>query len=132
MLGLLPEELWIDIIMRLKCNTIKGICEIKQFKLLCDKNNLFERRKMLGFPRESGHCKCHDISKLVTFNKELFDQLFLQSSIFLDETINGIIDVLNDDLVRGDLLYFDEPSIDHYYIYIFNGYTIIKLDSVKY
>lgn len=134
MLDVLPEELWIDIILELSCKTIKVVCEIEQFKLLCEKNNLFERRKVFGFPRKTKHCGWYNIWSLVSFGFEEFDDLLTTNPEPLDEITNNLIYKL--DLVRGDLLYFDDieeigMNIDYNSMYIFDGCSILKLDKIN-
>lgn len=52
---ILPTELWIHIILNIPCKYIPKICNIsRQFKDLCDQENLFQKQKMKGFPRKSG------------------------------------------------------------------------------
>lgn len=127
------DEIWIQIIFELQCIYIINVsCVSKYFRDLCEKENLFKRRKYKGFPRLNGHCKAHDTSKY--YNKD--DKALRRSeshelillSISSGETLNGLIED-NCDLVRGDLICF--CGFLHRYIhagiFIFDGYKIIPL-----
>lgn len=129
-LNIFPEELWINIILELPCHTIPNICEVKQLDELCNKHNLFNRKKFSGFPRKQGYCSTLDISKLIELNVEQFNNLLLESLDYLDGQ-SPFHDVLEDlinklDLVRGDLLYFSIVDTDHFYI--FDGCNLTLLD----
>jgi hypothetical protein len=131
MLPIFPEEIWIKILLLLPCYKIIDLCEIKQFKELCDKNNLIERRKLYGFPRKTGHCLTHDVSELISCDYEDLNHLFYDaeegSQAYLKEILIELIDDLDHNLIRGDLIYYEE--IDSEYIkYIFDGCNIIMLD----
>lgn len=128
MFNIFPPEIWIDILMNIPCYMLPEISYIsEQFKELFDEHNLIEKRKMLGFPRLSGHCKSYDVSKFdVTIELDLDEY----DSYLLDEKIQPILLIvlielyqLDIDLVYGDLICFNDIAI-----YVFDGYKIISID----
>ena len=129
-LNILPEELWIKIILELPCHTISNICKIKQFDELCKKHDLFNKKKFKGFPRKQGYCGTYNIGNLIKLNLEQFNNLLIESKDYLEglspfhDLLECLIDTL--DMVRGDLLYFDHKDTDHFYI--FNGCNVRLLD----
>lgn len=67
----LPEllpELWVQIVSNLNCDMILVIkLTSKFFNNLVNKNDLYMKKKMLGFPRKQGFCECHDLSQFAEF-----------------------------------------------------------------
>lgn len=111
----LPEEIWIQILMKLFCKDIINIYYVSHyFNDLCNKSNLFMRRKMLGFPRESGHCEFHDMLKYS-------DILTNDPELLLDKLYES-----NYDLIRGDLICFGSREST----YIFMGCKMIPLYDI--
>ena len=61
----LPPELWLEILGYFNCqelNTLK-LMSINTSDLIT-KNDLFDKRKMRGFPRSEGYCVLHDTFKV--------------------------------------------------------------------
>lgn len=87
---------------------------LRQLSLTCQifnnliNNDLLEKRKNRGYPRDTSECKIHDISK------------------YPFETHLTLLDI--DDLVRGDLLKYYVEYKNNEGTYIFDGCKIIKLD----
>lgn len=101
------------------CQTIIkfALCSKSSYKIVKD-NNLFNKRKYLGFPR-SDHCKSYDISKY----KDNYNNITIEEANILLDKLN------NHDLVRGDLLYVPYNDMYNTY-YIFDGHKIINLECV--
>lgn len=115
----IPEEIWIQILMELSCKDIIDVYYISHyFNDLCNKCNLFNKRKMMNFHRESGHCELYDISKCIDNS---IDDLELMLYKLCE---------LNCDLIRGDLFYFD-LTFDDQKVYIFNGYKMILINNIN-
>ncbi len=123
---MLPEEIWCHILLDLQSKLIIDICDINvEFKNLCNKNDIINKRKMKGFPRKSGQCKAHNVSKLYDYN-ELVNEKNKTNilSIILDK-----LHYLNTDLVRGDFIHFKDYVIyKNQQKYIFDGCNLIKFD----
>jgi len=111
---ILPEEIWIEIILMLPCQKIIEICEIVEFKELCYKNNLIELRKMKDYPRNTRYCKFHEH----TFSDNIYPETLHKKSM---NEIANLLYELNFDLVRGDIINLghDETGINK--ILIFDG-----------
>ena len=133
MLGIFPEEIWIQIMFELPCYKILDLCIIPKFKQFCDKYNLIERRKIKGFPRKDGHCVIHDVSEIISCDYEDLHDLFLDPEKNIDgysplnEILIELIDDLDSNLVRGDIIYYKD--IEFWYSkYIYDGCNIIMLE----
>lgn len=135
MLDIFPEEIWCKIILEIPCSKIINICKnIYYFKELCDKNNLIKRRKIKGFPRETGSCKiytydlCDESSLIKDMNNKASKELYGCPIDLEKENIkillNYIIYELNYNLIRGDLIHL--VGIINIYL-IFDGCNIIDL-----
>jgi len=146
---MLPEELWCQILLDLPCKLIINICDISpKFKILCDKYDIINIRKMKGFPRESGYCRTYDISEFLYYDKSednyhgiylSIDELDKLNTLSINKTrvslfnmLNNILDKLyklNIDLVRGDLIYFKySGKYSNQKSYIFDGCNIVSLE----
>ncbi len=65
-IDILPEELWCQILLELPCKLIIDMHYVShKFKILCDKYDIINKRKMKGFPRKSGQCKAYDVTMLI-------------------------------------------------------------------
>jgi len=130
MLDIFPEEIWCKIIFELPCYRIIDLCKIRQFKELCDKNNLIERRKLYGFPRKTGHCLTHNVEELITCDYEDLNDLLYgpQDHLVGESPLDELIDDLGSNLIRGDIIYYEDINIE-YTKYIFDGCNIIHLDD---
>lgn len=129
--SVLPSELWIEVLMNLNCKDILTISDIlSQFKFLIENNNIFEKRKYLGFPRPEGSAYVHDMSKLDNVLEiSKIDKSCLNLTILLDDLLDRLY-VLNLKLIRGDLIIFDYHDNNYYdNAYIFDGNKIIEFDQ---
>lgn len=124
---ILPLELWELILMNLTCKEILHISDVSpQFKEIIEKNNIFEKRKYLGFPRPEGHCYSHDVSGSQTQKIYIDD---MSSSYYLNE-LDKMLDYLYDrDLVRGDLIMStNNKNATNAGIFIFDGHKITYIE----
>lgn len=121
----IPEEIWVGIFSQLLCENIINIYYISHyFNNLCKKNDIFNKRKNLGFPRKSGHCVVHDIPNYRKYVDGKPANTKLHSELVLDDLYRS-----NCDLIRGDLISFGRyPFLDYFFtgcdlihIYGFNG-----------
>lgn len=135
--NILHKELWIHIILNIPCKYISNISNIsRQFKDLCDHENLFYKQKRKGFPRKSGCFKYHDVTEYEGFlyNKYKalikcnFSNIFRNSKpknkTILKDISDSLLDLLyenNVDLICGDIINFGDVSED----FLFDGETII-------
>jgi len=109
----LPKELWIYIILKIPCKYIPNICNIsRQFKDLCDQENLFLTQKMKGFPRKSGHFESHNVTEYegYLYNKYKalikcnFSNIFRNSKRGNKNILRDISDSLLDVLYYNNLI----------------------------
>lgn len=131
---LCPEEIWIQIISQLTCKKIIEVCCIsKQFNDLCKNNKLFERRRLFGFPRITGHCASHDLCELLGLNADTMENLISESYDLVEVLLNDSLDKLyelNIDLVCGDLICLQGLSTyRNNGVFIFDGHNILFLDE---
>lgn len=137
----LLQDLWRDILMALNCNEIKRLCSVSiTISNYCNKNDIIEKRKLLGFPRHTNHCFSHDISSYVNhtsyFNTSCFmDNHTCPESIKNSQILKETLLLLyknNVNLIYGDLICFNSFTVTNMDllnadIYIFNGHKIIPL-----
>lgn len=117
-----PKEIWLLILSDLQCKYIRNFQDINDIsKDLCIKENIIEKQKMMGFPRESGHCKNYDIihSHLKLLRKAIINKEGVEN--VLDKILNQLYE-RNYELIRGDLINFDKLYSE---IFIFDGCDII-------
>lgn len=111
-----PDEIWLNIFDRLNGRdiTIISMTSKKLNKLIND-NDIVNKIKYKGFPRQEGKCKIHDISGLdVIFTKDI------------TQITNYLYD--NDyDLVRGDIIYLGCELRPCNSQYVFCGIKILQL-----
>lgn len=139
----LHKELWIYIILKIPYIYMHNVCNIsKQFKDLCNQENLFQKIK--GFPRKSGHFKYHDITRYEAFLRMInhkndkyrtltkcnFNDIFRKNKSHNKNIAKSIsyqlLDTLyenNIDLVSGDIINFGDVSED----FLFDGEEIIDI-----
>lgn len=116
---LLPEDIWVKIILRLNCRTLSKLYDVsEQFYKLSKRKSLYEKCKSYGFPRIE--TKVHDVSKssgkiydydnkLLYFGK--FRELLINHCTpkmlsLIKSTILDLLCSKNIDLVRGDIVDF--------------------------
>jgi hypothetical protein len=136
---MIPSEIWKYILLNLNH---KNIClfskTCKYFRNLCRKENIFEERKWLGFPRKEEHCKVHDMREFAGHNEYVSDDISLYDLLLtakyngygFDRIQNLILDELygtNTDLVRGDLIILHDDGCTNMGLYLFDGIKIIEL-----
>ena len=136
---ILPKELWIHIILYIPCKYIPRICNVSvQFRDLCVYQNLFQKRKMKGFPRKSGRFKIHKLleyegylcNKYKAFMKSNFSNISKISTCENKNIIKNVSDSLVDllynnniDLTCGDIIDFGLTSEE----FLFDGNGIVDL-----
>lgn len=127
--NIFPKDIWTLIILELPCKYIPNLYDVdNQFKDLCVKENIIEKRKLKGFPRSNGHCEVFDVSSYI-LNKYDIAGDFNYNDI-LDETL---IKLYKDDvdLIRGDLVNF---KTGYKTIFLFDGEQLVntyqKLNSI--
>lgn len=115
----IPNEILVQIIFELPCKYIISIsCVSKYFTDLCGKENIIEKRKIKGFPRSTGYCESH-----VSYYYP--DDKIIPSDSVLDNIVK-----MNNDLIRGDLIYFaDNTTHSDLGIGIFDDCNIILLND---
>lgn len=137
-LDVLPSELCQDILLYLNYNEIEILCDnIPKISVYCDKNNILEKRKYQGFPRETNHCIVHDASFFVTdipkinyidgiMNNHNFHQIRTSTTNITDilHTTLKLLYSKNIELVYGDLIFLN-TNCKQNGIFIFNGIKII-------
>lgn len=136
--SLLPKEIWITIILEIPCKFIPKLYDVThQFKELCVKENIIEKRKMRGYPRTTGHCESYGVYNYkgnaydpkgniiyngfvkVIMRAIRYDNAHVR--LLLDDTLDELYkDNIN--LVRGDLVNFE---IGNGSIFLFDGEKII-------
>lgn len=132
----LPEDLWCTILMYCNYHDITKLYMMNaKIKEYCNKNNILQRRKYLGFPRLNNHCEAHDVSTIVSTIPNIED--LLTPYDYLDEEIDKILDDVlliccdhNINLIYGDLICI--AGLNNYQnegVYIFNGCDIIRLND---
>lgn len=143
MLGELPDEIKIVIILNLPSKTIRILSSsCKWLNKLIKNNDLIERRKFLGFPRAT-HCALYNLQFLATFSDKL-NQYLISCPARLKYTadrcgsdeqdlyshnenlviiLNEIVDDLSLIMIRGDIIYERNNR------FIFDGEYVAKLDS---
>lgn len=139
--NIFPKELWISIVLDLPCKYIHKFYDISiECKDFLDQENLIHRRKLLGFPRTSGHYESHDASLHLSLGSFLNDEDIMINANFnsvlghsKDEhnirlVLSTILDALYDDdvdLVAGDIITF--RGIND--VFLFDGETILNIHN---
>lgn len=133
-----PKDIWVLIIFELPCKFIYDLYDVSyKFKELCNKENIIEKRKLKGYPRESEHCKSYGVynykGNVYNNNGDIIDNgplKIIMKNIrsnpdLVKLTLNDTLDRLyedNTDLVRGDLINFE---IGDKSTFLFDGEKII-------
>lgn len=109
----LPPELVKIILMELNFKDLKMLQNIKLINVFMTYHNIFNERKLKGFPREDGNCTWHDI----------------QISVFNENVLNLITDKLYEsDVVRGDIIGI-RNNHHQLFPYIYDGYKISIMEK---
>lgn len=140
-----PTDLWEQILMNLSYKKIHKLLEDNlEIKDYCYKNNILNKKRYLGFPRNTNHCAAHDASFLNDLIPELrsaeegIETLIRENDPNLHNILNKALDILikqNFDLIYGDLVYFE--GLDAYRndgIIMFDGceLTLLQYDVDDY
>jgi len=123
----LPLEILQQIFLLLERKTIKYLHHVLINIIKIDLQELLNSRRLVGYPRLSGHCELYYISKsIIDLGSEFFasDQQLLFVMRYLDS--------LNIDIVKGDLVKFDSSDLVEFtstdFMCIFNGQKFLHLN----
>ena len=124
---ILPKEIWITIILKVPCKYISKLYVVNhQFEKFCNEENIIERRKLQGFPREIGHCKSYDVYNYKGSLREIMKNVRSNANIVklvLNDALNRLYED-NTELIRGDLIDFEIGNND---VFLFDGEKIIDI-----
>lgn len=127
---LIPKEILNIILMLGDCASIIQISETsKYYRNHIKSDNLFIKRKYLGYPRKNGCCK------ILSYPMMMEDYRKIDYEFTDDEKSNIFNDMLlevrreTSDIVRGDIITTHPTMWYNEGKYIFNGYKIIQLDE---
>ena len=120
--NLLPNEILRHILLYLDVKSIKTMMEIlSEFRCL-DLEEILRTRRIILYPRISGNCSQHSIPSSVI---ELCNHTLLKCET---ELILKYLDDTNADLVKGDLLIFDDVNmVSISEVFLFDGDNILHM-----